>query len=182
MKGIGGDSIKYKSLSFETPLGMMTALSEPRGIISLFFSDSPCAAILSYNPDYVSDAVDDEHLNLLKKEIQEYFAGELKKFTVKICLRGTDFQKKVWTELMKIPYGSTRTYKQQAIELNDLKAIRAIASANGKNNINIIVPCHRIIGSDGSLTGFAGGLWRKKWLLEHEKNIKDPGLFPEYKL
>jgi len=83
-------------------------------------------------------------------------------------LKGTGFQKKVWEELLKIPFGKTITYKELALKLGDLKAIRAVAAANGANPVSVIVPCHRVIGSDGSLTGYAGGLWRKRWLLEHE--------------
>jgi len=82
---------------------------------------------------------------------------------------GTDFQKSVWKILQEIPYGETRSYKQQAIALGNPKAIRAVASANGHNRISIIIPCHRVIGSDGSLTGYGGGLHRKKWLLDFEK-------------
>jgi methylated-DNA-[protein]-cysteine S-methyltransferase len=90
---------------------------------------------------------------------------------------GTDFQNKVWNELKKIPYGKTRTYMEQTKYLGDIKAIRAVASANGKNPISIIIPCHRVIGSDGSLTGYAGGIWKKKWLLELENPSLQTSLF-----
>ena len=91
--------------------------------------------------------------------------------------KGTDFQKKVWQELLKISYGKTESYQKITNKLGDPKAIRAVANANGKNPLWIVIPCHRVIGSDGSLTGYAGGLWRKKWLLNHENPIKQETLF-----
>ncbi|MCP5061686.1 MAG: methylated-DNA--[protein]-cysteine S-methyltransferase, partial [Ignavibacteriae bacterium] len=93
-----------------------------------------------------------------------------KEFLVPLDVQGTDFRKLVWQELLNIPYGVTRTYKEQSIAMNKLKAIRAVASANGQNKIGIIIPCHRVIGSDGSLTGYGGGIHRKKWLLDFEKS------------
>jgi len=111
---------------------------------------------------------EDEVLNRLENELNDYFEGNLKVFTIPLDLIGTDFQKKVWNELIKIPFGETRSYKDQSIAVGDLLAIRAVANANGKNKIAIIVPCHRVIGSDGSLTGYAGGKKRKQFLLELE--------------
>ena len=110
-------------------------------------------------------------------QLQDYFNGKRTNFTFKINPIGTDFQKKVWEELLNIPYGKTCSYLELSKKLGDVKAIRAVASANGKNPLWIVVPCHRVIGSDGSLTGYAGGLWRKKWLLEHENPIKQESLF-----
>lgn len=104
-------------------------------------------------------------------ELDEYFKGERKDFTVKVDLCGTDFQNKAWQELCNIPYGETISYKEQAIRVGNPKAIRAVGLANSKNPVGIIVPCHRVIGSNGKLTGYAGGLWRKEWLLEHEKRV-----------
>lgn len=101
-------------------------------------------------------------------QLKQYFEGELTKFDLKLNPSGTDFQKKVWQALCNIPFGKTCSYLQLSEVVGDIKAIRAVAAANGKNPLWIIVPCHRVIGSDGSLTGYAGGLWRKKWLLEHE--------------
>ncbi|MCK5677367.1 MAG: methylated-DNA--[protein]-cysteine S-methyltransferase, partial [Flavobacteriaceae bacterium] len=98
-------------------------------------------------------------------------------FDLKLNPQGTDFQQNVWNELQRIPYGKTTSYLDQSKKMGNVKAIRAIASANGKNPIWIIIPCHRVIGSDGSLTGYAGGLWRKKWLLEHENPTKQTSLF-----
>ena len=111
------------------------------------------------------------------KEINEYFQGNRKHFTFLMNPRGTDFQKKVWKALLEIPYGKTVSYLDLSKQVGDVKAIRAVASANGKNPLWIAVPCHRVIGSDGSLTGYAGGVWRKKWLLEHESGTKQQTLF-----
>jgi methylated-DNA-[protein]-cysteine S-methyltransferase len=101
-------------------------------------------------------------------QLDEYFAGERKIFDLPIQQKGTDFQQKVWKGLVQIPFGKTISYLQFAQQLGNVKAIRAAASANGRNELCIVVPCHRVIGSDGSLTGYAGGLLRKKWLLDHE--------------
>jgi len=111
------------------------------------------------------------------QQLKEYFTGNRKNFNLKLNPQGTDFQKKVWEALQNIPFGKTRTYLEQSKVLGNVKAIRAVAGANGKNPIWIVIPCHRIIGSDGSLTGYAGGLWRKKWLLEHENPTTQQSLF-----
>lgn len=109
-------------------------------------------------------------------QIEEYFSGKRKEFTIPFSLEGTDFQKRVWTELLKIPYGETITYLELAKRLGDEKCIRAAASANGKNKLSIIIPCHRVIGANGSLTGYAGGIENKRYLLELErKNFTQEG-------
>ncbi|WP_299337994.1 methylated-DNA--[protein]-cysteine S-methyltransferase [uncultured Psychroserpens sp.] len=110
-------------------------------------------------------------------QLKEYFEGSRKQFNLKLNAQGTDFQKSVWTFLEQIPYGKTMSYLELSKQLGDVKAIRAVANANGKNPLWIIVPCHRVIGSDGSLTGYAGGLHRKQWLLEHESPYKQQSLF-----
>ena len=110
-------------------------------------------------------------------QLDEYFAGGRKKFDLNLDLTGTDFQKKVWDCLLEIPFGQTISYMDLAKKLGDPKTIRAVGNANGKNPVSIIVPCHRVVGSDGSLTGYAGGLWRKEWLLNHEKKHKQLSLF-----
>jgi methylated-DNA-[protein]-cysteine S-methyltransferase len=110
-------------------------------------------------------------------QINEYFEGNRTGFDLKLNPSGTDFQQKVWKELLEIPYGKTVSYLQLSKSLGDSKAVRAVAAANGKNPLWIIVPCHRVIGSDGSLTGYAGGLSRKKWLLAHESPVKQQSLF-----
>ncbi|TGV03762.1 methylated-DNA--[protein]-cysteine S-methyltransferase [Flavivirga rizhaonensis] len=111
------------------------------------------------------------------RQLKEYFEGKRNQFNLKLNPQGTDFQKKVWKLLEQIPYGKTLSYLELSKQLGDVKAIRAVANANGKNPLWIIVPCHRVIGSDGSLTGYAGGLHRKKWLLEHESPYKQQALF-----
>ncbi|MFP4844652.1 methylated-DNA--[protein]-cysteine S-methyltransferase [Winogradskyella sp. PE311] len=110
-------------------------------------------------------------------QVQEYFDGTRKDFDLKLNPQGTDFQKKVWEQLKTIPYGKTISYLDLSKQLGDVKAIRAAASANGKNPLWIVIPCHRVIGSDGSLTGYASGLHRKQWLLEHESPYKQQSLF-----
>ena len=110
-------------------------------------------------------------------QLNEYFEGSRKSFNLKLNLKGTSFQKKVWNALENIPYGKTISYLDLSKQLGDVKAIRAVANANAKNPIWIVVPCHRVIGTDGSLTGYAGGLHRKQWLLEHENPSKQQKLF-----
>jgi methylated-DNA-[protein]-cysteine S-methyltransferase len=128
--------------------------------------------------------MDDEHevtsavsplLDEVMKQLDEYFAGTRQNFELPIKQQGSDFQQEVWQELLKIEYGKTISYNQQSQQMNNPLAIRAIAAANGKNNLWVVVPCHRVIGSNGSLTGYAGGLWRKKWLLEHEAKVSGIG-------
>jgi methylated-DNA-[protein]-cysteine S-methyltransferase len=111
------------------------------------------------------------------QQLTEYFDGKRNNFDFPLNPQGTDFQKKVWKALLEIPFGKTTSYQELSIKLGDVKAIRAVASANGKNPLWVVVPCHRVIGSDGSLTGYAGGLWRKKWLLEHETPPIQQSLF-----
>ena len=109
-------------------------------------------------------------IELTASEITEYFEGKRQQFSVQLDLQGSEFQRRVWKQLLDIPYGKTRSYKEQAIAIGNLKAIRAVASANGSHRIAIIIPCHRVIGSNGSLTGYAGGLWRKRYLLNLERS------------
>lgn len=104
------------------------------------------------------------------KQIDEYFQVNRKRFSLNLLMQGTDFQKSVWQQLRKIPYGTTASYGEVAVAIGKPTACRAVGSANGKNPISIIVPCHRVIGSDGTLTGYGGGLWRKEWLLKHEQD------------
>jgi len=127
--------------------------------------------------DHCDDEVDAPTplLKIAAKQLDEYFAGERKVFDFPIKQAGSTFQQEVWQCLLKIGYGKTISYLQQSKMMNNPLAIRAIASSNGKNGLAIIVPCHRVIGSDGSLTGYAGGLWRKKWLLEHEATVRGVG-------
>ncbi|SMO73443.1 methylated-DNA--[protein]-cysteine S-methyltransferase [Solitalea koreensis] len=108
-------------------------------------------------------------------QLDEYFTGNRLNFELPISQSGTTFQLSVWDQLTKIPYGETISYLQLSERLNNRLAIRAVGAANGKNNIIVIVPCHRVVGNDGSLTGFSAGLWRKKWLLQHENKISGKG-------
>ena len=112
-----------------------------------------------------------------RMQLDAYFKGNLKKFDVPLNPKGTSFQQRVWNALVKIPFGTTTTYLKLSESLGDTKAIRAAAAANGKNKIPIIIPCHRVIGSDGSLVGFAGGLDKKEWLLHHEGAISQLRIF-----
>ena len=142
-------------------------ISSPLGFLKIQCSDEHIKAVLFTKE---TSQQNDEHelLEECAKQLEEYFEGSRKQFDLPLGREGTNFQTKVWDLLYQIPYGKTISYNQLAKQYGDLKAIRAVASANGKNNLSIIVPCHRVIGSNQSLTGYAGGLWRKKWLLEHE--------------
>ena len=112
---------------------------------------------------------ENRHHKILKKQLKEYFDGSRKDFSIALVTPGSEFQKAVWKELQNIKFGTTRTYQEQSIALNRPDSVRAVANANGMNRISIVIPCHRVIGSDGRLTGYGGGLKRKKWLLDHEK-------------
>ncbi len=152
---------------FNTPIGTAKIIGNDDGIISVSVIDeeiSPTSNI----PKSLKDCV---------HQLDEYFQNKRISFNLKLNPQGSGFQKKVWNELQRIPYGKTISYLDQSKKMGNVKAIRAIASANGKNPLWIIIPCHRVIGSDGSLTGYAGGLWRKKWLLEHENPTKQTSLF-----
>lgn len=157
----------------ETPLGTMFACAVEQGICLLEFTDRKMLETelksLSklLNANIIQGA--NLHFDLLKQQLEEYFEGERKEFTVPLFTPGTEFQQSVWKALQNIPYGSTRSYKQQAASLQKPEAVRAVANANGMNRISIIIPCHRVIGEDGNLTGYGGGIWRKKWLLDLEK-------------
>ena len=105
------------------------------------------------------------------KQLAAYFAGELRDFDLPLALEGSDFQRQVWDELRRIPFGETTSYMAIAKRLGDARHVRAVGSANGRNPISIIIPCHRVVGSDGSLVGYGGGLERKRWLLDHETRV-----------
>ncbi len=155
-----------------TPIGDMLCAVTDSGVCLLeFVADTIVPSFLpSIEKELQTTAVKTEHIYLtqVQAQLQAYFAGSRKTFTVPIQLIGTDFQKKVWQYLQTIPYGSTNTYLQQANAMQNAAAIRAIASANGKNNIYILIPCHRVMGAGGKLTGFGGGLQRKQYLLHLE--------------
>lgn len=157
----------------ETPLGTMFAAAVNEGICLLEFTDRKMLEtefiMLSRSLNAVIIQGENEHFNLLEQQLEEYFNGKRKSFSVPLFTPGSGFQNEVWKALQAIPYGETRTYAQQAIAVAKPAAVRAVANANGMNKISILVPCHRVIGADGNLTGYGGGLWRKQWLLDLEK-------------
>lgn len=151
-----------------SPVGPLKISSSETHIIEITFSQ----IMGNSNTDELPDILMDCHSQLL-----QYFSGVLKVFNLALKPPGTDFQQKVWQALMEIPYGTTVSYLELATSLGDQKAIRAVAAANGRNKVPIIIPCHRVIGSDGSLVGFAGGLPNKEWLLHHEGALSQTSLF-----
>lgn len=161
---------------FTTPVGPMFACATEHGICLLEFTDKKLLEAefkeLCKKLKAVILPGKNPHLDHLQVELKEYFSGTRRSFSVPLDSSGTEFQLSVWQALNDISFGETRTYKQQALSIGNEKAVRAVAAANGKNRISIIIPCHRVIGSDGSLTGYAGGLHRKQWLLDLEsKNL-----------
>ena len=156
-----------KTVFINTPLGFTEIQGDENGISKIHVMNED-VEISTKIPEELKEAV---------LQLQDYFDGKRTSFTFPLNPSGTDFQKKVWNELLHIPFGKTCSYLELSKKLGDVKAIRAVASANGKNPLWIVVPCHRVIGTDGSLTGYAGGLWRKKWLLEHENPVKQETLF-----
>lgn len=159
----------------ETPIGTMYAAAVEEGICMLEFTDRKMLETEfkdfanSLNATIVQG--ENTHFKTLEKELSEYFDGNRTEFTVSLSPVGTEFQKSVWKVLLKIPYGETWNYKKQSEVLGDVKKVRAVANANGMNKISILIPCHRVIGSNGTLTGYGGGIWRKQKLLELEKAI-----------
>lgn len=157
----------------ETPLGTMFACAVQEGVCLLEFTDRKMLEtefiMLAKSLNAVVIQGENEHFTLLEQQLEEYFNGKRQSFTVPLFTPGSAFQNDVWAGLRNIPYGETRTYTQQAVAIAKPAAVRAVANANGLNKISILVPCHRVIGVDGSLTGYGGGLWRKQWLLELEK-------------
>jgi AraC family transcriptional regulator of adaptative response/methylated-DNA-[protein]-cysteine methyltransferase len=160
-----------------TPLGPMLAGADPRGICLLEFCERRMLetqlAVLEKRFHARLLPGRSEHLDTLRRELDMYFTGRLREFKVPLVMAGTDFQKNAWNALRTIPYGQSRSYKQQAILIGQPKAVRAVGRANGDNRIAILIPCHRVIGDNGQLTGYGGGLWRKRYLLDLEqKNIR----------
>lgn len=143
---------------YHSPVGWLKLTSEEGQISSIVYMEEEGKATPT-----------DEALDQYRTELDEYFSGNRTVFNFPMKQIGTSFQEKVWKELLTIPFGKTMSYKELSIRVGDVKAIRAVGTANGRNSLSIVVPCYRVIGSDASLTGYAGGLWRKQWLLEHER-------------
>ncbi|QMU64324.1 MAG: methylated-DNA--[protein]-cysteine S-methyltransferase [Flavobacteriaceae bacterium] len=171
--------MELKIAYYKTPIGIAKIAVDENGIqsISVLEEDSLSSQQFQFNtpentkesfPKCIQDGI---------QQLAEYFEGTRTIFDLILNPQGTAFQQLVWKELLTIPFAKTSTYLEQTKKIGDPKAIRAVAAANGKNPIWIVIPCHRVIGSDGSLTGYAGGLWRKKWLLEHESPVKQQALF-----
>ena len=156
-----------QTVYIRTPVGVAEITGDENGVSTIHVLESE-KSISETIPGVLTDAV---------SQLQEYFSHHRKEFTFKMNPQGSEFQKSVWKLLLAIPFGKTVSYMDITKKLGDVKAIRAVASANGKNPLWIVVPCHRVIGSNGSLTGYAGGLWRKKWLLEHENPPQQQTMF-----
>jgi len=144
---------------YKTPIGLIELIATRDRLISLNFMDGL----------RIQQGKKNDFLDGVAKQLDEYFKGKRKDFEIDLYFAGTEFQKKVWNSLTKIPFGVTRSYKDIAEMIGNKNATRAVGNANNRNSLPIIVPCHRVIGSDGSMTGYAGGIERKEWLLTHEK-------------
>jgi len=157
-----------ETVYINSPLGITKIVGDEDGVTIISVSDVGTNEVSHEIPEVLKEAV---------SQLEEYFDKKRTDFTFKLNAKGTEFQQKVWKSLLEIPYGKTVSYMDQTKKLGDVKAIRAVASANGKNPLWIVVPCHRVIGTNGSLTGYAGGLSRKKWLIEHENPTTQQSLF-----
>lgn len=157
--------IELQELYTESPIGAIRMTATPKGLASLSFVDKAKQ----------SSPKVDIPLRTAALQIEEYFNKKRRKFDIPLDLHGSEFQTDVWKYLMEVPYGRVATYLDIALRFGDRHKVRAVGTANSKNPIAIIVPCHRIVGSDGSLSGYAGGVWRKEWLLLHEKAINPIG-------
>jgi methylated-DNA-[protein]-cysteine S-methyltransferase len=151
---------------YHSPIGVVAITGSDAGIASIYFVDDVLPP--TPTPACLAEGV---------RQLDEYFRGVRKTFSLRLDLRGTDFQIRVWRELLNIPFGKTVSYLHLASTLGDKKALRAVGRANGQNPIALVVPCHRVIGSNGSLTGYGGGLWRKEWLLKFEGSCPQTSLF-----
>ncbi|QNL48199.1 bifunctional transcriptional activator/DNA repair protein Ada [Olivibacter sp. SDN3] len=158
----------------ETKLGTMIACAVEEGVCLLEFTDRKMLETelkaLAKSMEATIVQGENKHFPMLETQLEEYFEGERRTFDIPLCLTGTKFQQEVWRTLQTIPYGKTRTYKEQALALQKPLGVRAVAMANGMNKLAIVIPCHRVIGSGGQLTGYGGGLWRKQFLLQLESS------------
>ncbi|REB08104.1 methylated-DNA--[protein]-cysteine S-methyltransferase [Sporosarcina sp. BI001-red] len=155
-------SIATSKVEYQSPIGVIEIVGTEEAIVSILFSDT----------EVVRSELKDSTFQVVKdcyNELDEYFNGTRIEFTVPYTNEGTEFRRNVWQALTEIPYAQTASYRDIACSVGNEKAVRAVGTANGKNQLSILIPCHRIIGSNGTLTGYAGGLWRKEWLLAHEQ-------------
>jgi methylated-DNA-[protein]-cysteine S-methyltransferase len=146
---------------YGSEIGLIEIIGTEEGILSLDFLEEGSMDNSEIHPC----------LEKCLEQLDEYFRGTRRDFSLNMILQGTVFQKNVWSQLMKIPFGETVSYKYIASSIGNTKAVRAVGNANGKNRIAIIIPCHRVIGSNGTLVGYASGVWRKEWLLKHESDV-----------
>jgi methylated-DNA-[protein]-cysteine S-methyltransferase len=168
-------------ITFSSPIGLLSVIADDHQIVAICWDTmTPDAGPDAHNPVVAKldaeigdvDAGDNPVLDRAVEQLREYFAGTRTDFDLPIAPAGTDFQRQAWDALRTIPFGETITYGEQARRLGDKNKSRAVGAANGKNPIPIVVPCHRVVGSNGHLTGFAGGLGVKAWLLDHELNVR----------
>lgn len=156
-----------------SPLGVLTVVASPAGLVAVLWPDVEPAPMIDLDPEdgeAVRESVD-ALLDRAVEQFDEYFAGTRRQFELELAPVGTPFQLAVWEVLRSIPYGATMTYREQAEALGDPAKARAVGSANGRNPLSIVVPCHRVVASGGGLGGFAGGLDAKSWLLAHERRV-----------
>ncbi|KRT16029.1 cysteine methyltransferase [Pedobacter ginsenosidimutans] len=149
-----------------------SVIASPVGTITIL-ADDEFVHVITFAEKDITGLSENELTVKVANQLNDYFKGDLKDFDFPIKQKGTEFQQEVWQNLLTIPFGETTSYAK--FSAHNPLAIRAIAAANGKNNIAIVVPCHRVIGSNGKLVGYAGGLWRKQWLLQHEREIAQKG-------
>lgn len=155
----------------QSPIGILKITADKSAVLAISFVEKADKHDENKQPRVLRKCI---------KQLDEYFAGKRAKFSFSYKYKGSEFQQKVWAGLENIAYGKTISYKDLSLQLGDEKLVRAVGTANGKNPLAIVVPCHRVIGSDGKLVGYAGGLWRKQWLLEHEQKLagtQQPSLF-----
>jgi methylated-DNA-[protein]-cysteine S-methyltransferase len=153
------------ALDYQSPIGVIEIIGTEKAIYSILFSEKE-------SPENQIDDQTPQVLITCYKQLDAYFSGKSHNFSFPIEMGGTPFQRQVWNALTHIPYAATGSYKDIASIIGNKKAVRAVGSANGRNKLCIVIPCHRIIGANGTLTGYAGGLWRKEWLLRHEQKWK----------
>lgn len=163
------DEIGFSRLTYTAPFGVLTVVGSDLGIRYVLFSNDAHPKPLERL--HISDTDIHDSVNVAVTQLEEYFAGSRREFELPLDLQGTEFQVAAWNALAEIPYGRTASYGQQAASIGRPKAVRAIGGANGRNPVAIVLPCHRIVGADGSLTGFGGGIEVKKWLLDHEQTM-----------